>query len=321
MSRATVEGRRGAFLRFGQLMHRSRDLDPVYDVLRTAYRDAALDPESAHWLTFLYVQFYHLPSAIIAWQHHPEPGEVPCEACQLQPYGSERRHARRGKLLTRACLGYATALALAGGFHRWLHSEAVGVRTPTERFRVIYRALRGLYSIGNWAAFKWMDLLIHVHGLNAEFPSMLPEPGSYPVQGLALVTGVDPRAPVRHLLGAADELQTWVSAQGETWTWDELETVCCNFKGLHGGKYYVGNDIDEMLERFLEAEPIIRPGEPHWGARLREEGRFRLWWRARAAALPAAYLGEARGWHGIELLRRRVYVDTGAVLARDEVPA
>ena len=84
--------------------------------------------------------------------------------------------------------------------------------------------------------------------------------------------------------------------------WSQLETVLCDFHSLERGHYYVGHDIDQMLEAVNR--PEVDPEVRH------------LILRARQATLPHRYLGELQGWDGVDKQRRVAYAATGAVLDR-----
>ena len=77
-------------------------------------------------------------------------------------------------------------------------------------------------------------------------------------------------------------------------TWDELETILCNFNSLSKGRYYVGHDIDEQLEHLNRVPPGLRAG---------------VWYIARQNVLDPRLLGELQGWEGIRKPLCRVYRD------------
>ena len=82
---------------------------------------------------------------------------------------------------------------------------------------------------------------------------------------------------------AGHDLRERLAAMGVPLSWERLETVLCDFHSMVKGRYYVGHDIDQMLEQAEKAPPAIRD----------------LILAARAATLPERYLGEVQGWSGV----------------------
>src|SRR5512138_1036979 len=82
---------------FARAMLASRDLDPIYDVLRALYYALDLAGETALWFTALYLAYYNLPSALVAFRAVPEPGYIP-ERLLTLPIAVERRNLLGGRL-------------------------------------------------------------------------------------------------------------------------------------------------------------------------------------------------------------------------------
>jgi len=73
---------------------------------------------------------------------------------------------------------------------------------------------------------------------------------------------------------------------------DQLETSLCDFNSLVKGRYYIGHEMDLMMEG-LEPQSIF--------------------WEARAKALAHNYLGEFKGWHGVRPELKTIYRDKGLI--------
>lgn len=284
--------RLAAIIEFGRHHRATGDIDPSYPVLRGLMADLGLGTDDSLWLLALYVACYHLPVAVAAFLAHPEPGPVGPLPC-----GTERRGHRSPQALAAHLAAYLR-LTQAGQAAYWC--DGLGP-DPAANFRLLYGRALACHGNGRWAAFKWVDLLLHTGAVAAPiaFPSAFLEESSGPRSGLAEVY---PAARTGRLGVWAGLLRREFAAAGEPVPWDELETILCDFHSLCHGRYYVGHDIDEMLGRIHTTN-------------LPKEAQRSLY-AARAAAFPPAYLGELGGWSGVDKERNRAYRDTGAILLR-----
>lgn len=281
---------------FGRAHVASGDIDPTYPVLRHIVRSWALTPDEALWLTNLYVAYYHLPSALMAFRMQPNPRlALPEEALTL-PCGTERRGHRSPKALAAHLDAYrrATYPSQTGYWCEGLTEDR------TRNFAIVYRQALQLHGNGRWAAFKLADLYLHALDMPLDFPSMFLEESSGPRAGLALLY---PEAAAGRLGPWALILRNAFAASGLPLSWDQLETVLCDFHSLAADRYYVGHDIDEMQARAFDTDLTVTELE--------------LVLEARRASFPPAYLGEAGGWRGVDKERNRAYRTTGQILLRD----
>lgn len=296
---------------FARAMLESRDLDPLYDVLRELYVAMDLDEERALWFTTLYLAYYNLPSALTAFWYLPLDdayellhGAGEPQALTALPMATERRNLRIGGKVVLNLQSYLGWVAVFGSQRLFLRQRWGD--NPERNFLAFWDTAQSVWGNGRWAAFKWADLLKNVHGWNLAAPDMRMAFCSGPKEGLQLLYGYPTEdVPTLDRMGA--DLRERLAADGLNLDWEELETVLCNFKSLYKGKYYVGHDIDELQERIDLS-----------GRFLGLDERARLY-RARQASLPAAYLGERHGWHGIDRARMGAYKATGAILTREEV--
>lgn len=281
---------------FGRAHIASGDIDPTYPVLRHIVRSWGLTANEALWLTNLYVAYYHLPSALIAYRMQPNPAlALPEEALTL-PCGTERRGHRSPKALKLHLDSYRRATyPRQTGY--WCEGFTLD---RTRNFHIVYRKASQLRGNGRWAAFKLADLYLHALEMPLDFPSMFLEESSGPRAGLALLY---PEAAAGRLTPWAILLRNEFAASGVPVSWDRLETILCDFHSLAAGRYYVGHDIDEMQARLFAADLTVTELE--------------LLLEARRASFPAAYLGELGGWRGVDKERNRAYRDTGQILLRD----
>jgi len=283
---------------FARAMLASRDLDPIYDVLRALYYALDLAGETALWFTALYLAYYNLPSALVAFRAVPEPGYIPDRLLSL-PIAVERRNLLGGRI-SRHIADYLAYWRLYGSQAKFItRGWAVD---PWQNFLRFWETAQRPWGNGRWAAFKWADLLKNVHGLLISAPDMRLADCTGPVEGLQRLydTTTEDVLALNYL---GNNLRDRLAYDGLLLDWEQLETVLCNFKSLAKGKYYVGHDIDELQERIDHAPYLDR-------------GDRRLLLEMRRRALPLVYLGECCGWQGIQRDRMGAYAERGAILVR-----
>jgi hypothetical protein len=293
-----IQSKFSDFCRFAKLQIESTDIDPVYPVLRAAY--AGVEREIALWRTLLYVAYYHLGSAERAWSRWPEPGIVPGGQVAIDETGIERRGFRgndhaadfinatlhRAKRQGGTLASWTGWAAANGGKKGW--SEA------RDEFESVH-------FMGPWASYKFVDLLAHVHFYQITAPDIGVGGNAKtagPVSGLVALTGADWKSCLNPALQQRlyeKSIDAFVPFGGI----EEMETALCDFNSLCEGRYYVGHDIDQMMGQ-------LDPSSSFWAHRR--------------TAIPERYLGEVRGWMGVDRARKRYYLDTGTIYARGNEP-
>lgn len=302
----------------------SGDIDPAYPVLREL--EGGFAPETALWHTVLYCAFYDLVSAhTIFLSYASEPTELRLDVARM-PTGIERRGLRGGTNMNKHLRSIVTLIDSFGSFQGWLGRGVLDGRDPAastnmeRRFnswRLVSESAGWAWGNGRWATYKTAELLEKVHGWPLSAPDMGNEGSSGPLAGLRLLfPGEDLDSPATNGtmlsgrmtgLTRADEASIDLKVllaidHGVTLTWEQLETVLCDFHALVDGRYYVGHDIDVMLAQ------LSRPGVP-------SEISNRIL-KARSKAFPAEYRGELEGRTGVDSDRKKVYRDTGVILTR-----
>lgn len=302
------------YLRFSNQMLKTSDIDPVYPVLHELnLRTPAQYSEQALWLSFLYVAWYNLPVGLTAYSKHPEPSEkILPKIDNSWPTGIERRANRGGKVVFHID-SYLKAVNEYGNQHDYytadMNMDATTEKELHENWRIVNQRLQLLYLNGRWAAYKHCEILRRVHGLPVLAPDMGNAFSSGPRAGLALFYGeIEGNSPavIAQLDEQALDLQFRMAGSGVEVDIEELETLMCNWKSLVNGKYYIGHDIDELLEQMHTGE------ERGWLSTINSA----LLQKARADSLPNEYLGEIRGWHGVDKKRMKAYKERGKLLIR-----
>lgn len=266
----------------------SGDVDPVYPVLGciTGYLD--LDAEDCLALVLLYVAYYNLSSALQAWLDGWRYGKPLTDAQLRYPTGTERRAHRD----VRQFVKHMDSLNRCG--LDWF-SPGPDALTPVLRWRSIQRRLEAVHGNGRWAGYKTGEILDTVLEWNCPPPDAGHAHSSGPRKGLAdlfpaaaEITGNDP-ASVLALDGLTDILvDRWAIPVAQ------VETVLCDWHSTVNGHYYVGHDIDQMLEQAtrLASPPVLE-----------------LIAAGRADSFDERWLGEASDWDGVRPALNRLYVD------------
>jgi hypothetical protein len=279
-----------------KLQRETDDIDPVYPVYNWLIKAAGLTIDQAAWLVLLHVNYYHMGSALAAFQQMPQPGP-PTPALLKLPTGVERRGHRDWRQMERHWLALLGKFEKHGGAFEWL--VAAGEHWPD-----LMEHLADVQGNGRWAAYKTGEMTQKILGLNTVITDASHAYSTGPRKGLtdlaealgtAIPTGNTP-AVVAHL-----EEQTLGLARllGEN-DIGYVETSLCDFHSLVKGGYYLGHDIDGMQEQLAKV-----PSDLAEAARI-----------ARAQALPNEYLGELHGRDGVDRERKTIYRDRGEIVVR-----
>jgi hypothetical protein len=292
------------YRRFHQLALSTRDVDPVYPVYRALAGQLGLTDAERAWLVFCHVAYYHAGSALAAFAATRTVSEATMAPMDL-PVGTERRaHWTRPRLAAHLAGLQRAARPFGGDLHAW--AMAAMNPDPCRAWATLTADLMELDGNGRWASFKTAEMLAEVCDVPVEAPDMGHAWSTGPRHGLALLFPGLPAGngatTVAELDVISARLVDDLHAAGLEASMATAETTLCDFHALHAGRYYTGHDIDLMQAQVR----AVRPGLA---------GQL---WNARAAALPAAYLGELGGWTGPDAHRRRFYRDHGLIVTRSE---
>jgi hypothetical protein len=290
------------FAEFGRRMINSWDIDPVYPVLKQLIEDLGLGEAEADWLTVLYLAYYELSSAVTAFMAHPDPrsSAILGDYRTLKlPTGIERRGLRKPEFMREHLQDWL------GRFDgRSFFTAAWETFRPTPEMYhvnndVLDAYLRGVKFNGRWAAYKGCEVMQKVRGYPNAARDAGHENSTGPRAGLGLFfpppAGNSPEA-IRRLNVQTDTLIAMCEQHGLLVEVEEVETLLCDFSSLRRARYYVGHDIDLLLEGIHKSPPHVQP----------------QLWEARRA-LPEAYLGEKQGWSGVDRELCHRYADTGEI--------
>jgi len=304
------------FVTFGRHLVATKDIDPIYPLIKWVIQDRRLDDEQAHWLVYLYLCAYNAPTAWAIFQEFNDPHFYSASVTEsFKKWEAERRPRLRINIERRGLRGGKIVEALeaysclvAGVPQRgWLETADGWLeRDSKEAFSRLWNHVQMVPFVGRWAAFKWLDLLKHVLDYPIEFPDMRLAYCTGPRQALEeLYLGARSDRQdgpyIEWLDGVGKGLRTQVGSAGLSLTFDELETALCNFLSTMHGRYYIGHDIDEC-QGDLEV----------WSGALADDLQA-VWWSARQSVLDHRLLGEYNGWHGVRKDLCRLYKEQGII--------
>lgn len=282
----------GDYARFHALALETRDVDPVYPVLRTLAQDLRLSAEERIRLVMAHVAYYHLGSALAFFE-----GRGPTLPC-----ATERRGHRDPKKLAAHLDALRGVSDAPGGWSAWF-APALAGKSPRDAWKALNERLLEIHGNGRWASYKTAEMLWKVCGFHVEATDMGHRYSSGPRQGLNLLVEGLPSGNAREVVptldGVSEELCRLLEKEGLPAPIEEAETTLCDFHALCDGRYYVGHDIDQMLRQILDVQ----------------SGMTRDVLKARRV-LPRAYRGEINGWSAPDKARCRAYRATGKILER-----
>jgi hypothetical protein len=212
-------------------------------------------------------------------------------ALGLYPCTQERRGLRGGKSVFRT-LEYARAAGPEQD--TWLTLPLTGRPRPDHRRLMDH--LRRIWGVGRQSAFEWAEFLAKCAGYRVEAADAVLWESEGPRRSLQRLYGWD-NPDEGWLNRAADHCREHLADQGVSLSWEDFETVICDFNVMRDGRYYPGRHLAALRE---EIDGI---GD--------EEGRAMLeasW----ARVIPEPWAGIAPG---IDKANLPVYRNTGTILA------
>jgi hypothetical protein len=294
--------RREDYYRFHEIQVECRDMDPAYPVLSDLARTLGLQTEDRLWLVLVFTAYYHLGSALSAFDTSPLPTHASTAARDL-PCATERRGHWHRPRLARHLSAVQEIARGPGGLTGWLVSDLNG--TPEENWRQVQHRAGLLPGNGRWASFKTTELVKEILGLELHAPDMQHAHSSGPRKGLELLhpglpTGNGP-ADVDALDRLSAQLVTNMRRRGVKVAVETAETSLCDFHSMASGRYYPGHDIDQMQLQLDSVKSALTDYA----------------WRARRRVLPEHYLGEVTGRSGLDRQAMVCYRTTGRIPVRD----
>lgn len=299
------------FMTFSKEYIRVNDADPTYPVLVKLCDQLGLDLESRIEFCFWYMAFYNLRSALEGWLNINRGDGRMTDAIANLPIKLERRGLRGGRNIRTHWQSQVEQVQLSGSWYKWATSGFQSESAPFSNYsnwEIAGNHIQQVWNNGRWAAYKGCELLEKVCGLPLRAPDMGHANSSNPRKALSLLfTGMpdkddNSKRAIETLDEASKQLMTQCIGYDVPVNDDMalLETCCCGFYSLAKGDYYVGCDIDLMLEVAMQKDDEVRE----------------MLLKAREGVFPNEYLGELHGWTEHDKPRLKLYRDQGIIAVR-----
>tara|TARA_Y100000593_G_scaffold95131_1_gene200555 strand:- start:77717 stop:78631 length:915 start_codon:yes stop_codon:yes gene_type:complete len=291
------------FCEFAKKQVYSWDLDPMYPVLKEYYlsKGIGLKTDKSIWMTFLYVAWYHIGSAVKSWRAWEDPScffslsESQNKSMSgMFNTGTERRLFRgRFKDFTQHVNSF---ISITGKeFLNWVSD--ISSPCGEEGWESLRKGFEKVKFNGPWASYKFADLMKHVHEFDITANDIGVGGGSKsagPVVGMSIITERGWEECARDV-GLQKKLLSESILNGVPFDGlDQMETALCDFNSLYKGKFYVGHDIDKQMEDLKYA--------------------CATFWEARRKVIPQEYLGEVNGWFGVRGNLKKIYKTKGVII-------
>lgn len=268
------EDRLADLVEFARVEVASRDVEPWADILGEMHRAGDLGVEDAYWLVKLYNAFDSLGSAFGAAARWPSPAawataDDQDEVIQF-PCTQERRNLRGG-LVAKHLTSYTNMLA-SQSQKAWIRNGYVG-GLPDLDFLVLLRRMREVWGVGRQTAFEWAEFVEKVLGVPIAAPDAQLWESEGPRRSIQRLYG-EPKPSLPWLNARANECRDMLAAEGVPLTWEDFETIICDFNVMRDGRYYPGRHLAALREEIEEAPEDVRPAlERAWDRVVPEEWR------------------------------------------------
>jgi hypothetical protein len=294
------------FILFSQRQYDCLDYDPFHPML--AHLTARLPREAALWYSTLYMAFYNIGSAYVAFRNSDPLKPLPAWTDKL-PVGVQRRNLRGG--LVRKHLEDFSRRA-QGSIHGFLTQGFSGA--ALKDWSTMQDTLQSVWGNGRWGAYTLGELYQKVNKVPVLPSDIMNDGSSGPRHGLCYMYGIEPHRDVAELDQLATQMFETVRPQIRTkifylptghYDFGMLESQLCDFNSMRHGRYYIGRDIDRDQERIVKAEVACR-------ALGFKANMFEVW-DARTKVFDKRFLGEHSGWSGRTDYAKTFYQKTGLV--------
>ena len=253
-----------------------------------------LDANTALWWTCVYLAYYHLGSAAVAWTRYPEPEYIRKQDWQDDLFYFKQRRCFRGNTHARDQLN--TILKMSDGdLKGWVDSLiGNGGERGWTRLRA---AMSDVPYHGPWSSYKFCDLMKFTHKYPITAPDIGNKPGSSagPIAGLTTITGMDWKQVCDDNQMHRDLLEMVKDFDCPANGLDHLESLLCDWQSVTHGRYYAGHDIDRDLKQLHECK------EPNKYSKML--------WKIRADLFDDRLRGELSDWTGPRKELKTVYRD------------
>lgn len=234
---------------FSSIELAANDLEPWAELIGAL----PLPDEDRLWITKLYNGFDDFGSAWTSYRRWPSPAAWASahDGSDIGGFNcTQERRAMRGGKIVRHYAEYAGHVGTRQD--RWLRGVLAG-DTPERDYRRLTSHMRCVYGVGRQTAFEWAEFLGKANGfpIRAGDGDLWDSTG--PRRSLERLYGRD-HPDMAWLDEAANTCRSWMADEGVTLTWEDFETVICDFNVMRDGRYYPGRHLAALREE-LDAAP------------------------------------------------------------------
>lgn len=233
------------------------DIEPWADLLARLRSVGELDVEQAAWLVALYNSYDDLGSAWQVFNRWPSPAAWAAapdrDDARQYPCTQERRGLRGGKVVKR----HESYVEQLGGMTQmdWLSKPLTG--DAEADFAALTTHLRSVWGVGRQSAFEWAEfagkaLDVPVRAADAQLWG-----SEGPRRSLQRLYG-NPDPTVDWLNDRAAECRRMLAAHDARLSWEDFETVICDFNVMRDGRYYPGRHLAALREEIDTLPPPAR---------------------------------------------------------------
>jgi len=243
------------FIKFSNEQVKSKDIDPIYPLIKEVNNVENIGLEDSIWRLLLYVTWYRLASSELVFLKYPTENII--NDTFILKTGVERRGFRGNNKGVEMINNFLIKNKSISDY-----VKKISDKTGEEGWRFIRSDFEEIKWNGNWASYKWADLMKNVIGLNILSPNI----------GGEKVNKHSPVTCLNILLKEVDEEMTYEYAKDENLQklfyneckengaifngLDQMETCLCDYKNVMNGKYWSGKDIKEIFETLDELPSI-----------------------------------------------------------------
>lgn len=273
------------FTKFGELLFKTEDLDPVYPLLSWWCDEHEVDKM---WAILVQFAVYNIAESITILEKFPRPERVVWD--KPIKVGTERRY-HRGNQGQDSLKVLDKFLEVSDGDPYWflgdlVHKDPLSVDVFREYREVEQRFLR-VKGIGNWAVYKLCDFVQQV--VRAPIVALdvgrlgTAKAGIMHTVNVGLEEYFDKILPIIFERQQIYWKEYFPMYQVGTYDMSVLETVACKYHSLRKGYYYVGKDFDDiyegaihkrnewLLERLESLSPLLLENVEH---RIKDKKHF-----------------------------------------------
>lgn len=236
------------------------DVEPWAEIIGRLHRSGHLDAEAAAWMVALYNSYDDLGSAWSVFRRWPSPqawwsANDGAEAASY-PCTQERRNLRGGRVLKR----HASYVEQLAGMmqNTWLRVPLMG--ESESDFARLTEHLRSVWGVGRQSAFEWAEFAAKSLGLPVTAADAQLWESEGPRRSLQKLYG-NPNPSAAWLDERAAECRAMLAERGVPLTWEDFETIICDFNVMRDGRYYPGRHLAALRE---EIDIMPEPDRSLW---------------------------------------------------------